>query len=71
MADAKVNQQKALRELGEWMEKSIKNEIADTYKLAKELFGLRSVDALTLARRVVQGSLNKFMEANFYAGLPH
>lgn len=63
--------EKAKRELGEWFVKTVKEEVAETYKLARELFGLPALDALALARRVVQGAVNKTIEDNFYAGLPH
>lgn len=63
--------EKAKRELGEWFAASIKREVADTYKSARELFGLRAETALALARLMVQESLNRFAEDNFYAGLPH
>ena len=71
MADAKAIRKNAKRELGEWFAGDIKRQVSEAYKLVRETSELRAVEAITIARLIVQKYLNKMMEANFYAGLPH
>ncbi|KKN74420.1 hypothetical protein LCGC14_0390400 [marine sediment metagenome] len=69
MADAKTIRairEKARREIGEWFEKTVKEEVRDTYMSARKELGLRPAAALALAKGMVQGYLNRWAQANFY-----
>ncbi len=68
--DAMQIRKNAKKELGEWFASLIKKTTSEAYRLFRKE-GLRAVDALELARMIVQGMVNQEIKRNFYGRSPH
>lgn len=64
MLNAKTVRQNARKKLNEWMKDAIKRDVAANYKFARR-FGIKAVDAISLARYVVEQQWNAVAKANF------
>lgn len=72
MADTlrqKAIRQQAARELGEWLEKNVKEEVLVNYRFFRS-HGFKASVALSLSKEIVGKVLNKMAKNNFYGRSP-
>lgn len=59
----------AKEELGVWFAEQIKENVAVLYRFFRKM-GLRAMDAIEIARTIVQDDVDQFIRGNFHSHVP-